>query len=189
MDRDRQAKQRQTLAERLGITQAVSPLQFRLRNLMRQYPSPGAAAPEDWLLDVANARGASFVVRVPARDPGFQGPGENELSNEELVAAICHGQNEDRPQMLRAAAQLVSQGKVEVDCLCLVARRERVEPVLAEIARQALRVDGQHPVWTALREGLRAAHPVREPILHWTRLAVPVPDARGCNAQTWRLIA
>ncbi|MBP7830659.1 MAG: hypothetical protein KA248_12155 [Kiritimatiellae bacterium] len=171
------------------MTCAISPLHFRLRDLMLQFPSSGAATMEDWLLDVANVRGADFVLRVPPRDPGFEAPGVDELSNEDLVAAICHLQNEDRPQMLRAAAQLISRKAVDADRLCLSARRERVEPVLSEMARQAIRVDAGHPVWKALHERLSPARPLREPILHWTRMAVPVPDERGCNARAWRLIA
>lgn len=171
------------------MTCPISPLRFRLRDLMRQFPSQGAAGLEDWLLDVANARGADFVLRVPPRDPGFEAPGEDELSNEDLVAAICHLQNEDRPQMLRAAAQLISRKETDADRLCLSARRERVEPILSELARQALRVDAGHPTWTALLDRLPPARPLREPVMHWTRLAVPVPDDRGCNAQAWRLIA
>ena len=184
-----QGEVQRTLAERLGISRAVSPLRFRLRDLMRRFPSPGAAVLEDWLLDVANVRGADFVLRSPPRDPAFQAPDENELPSEDLVAAICHVQNEDRPQMLRAAAQLISRRAVDVERLYLAARRERVEPILAEIARQALRVDPEHPVWKALQERLPRRPPLREPILHWTRLAVPVPDARGCNARTWRMIS
>ena len=62
------------LARRLGMTCAVSPLQYRLQDLMRRYPSPGAAALEDWLLDVANVRGADFVLRFPPRASGFKAP-------------------------------------------------------------------------------------------------------------------
>ena len=46
-----------------------------------------------------------------------------------------------------------------------------------------------HPAWSALAAREGAARPLREPVAHWSRLALPVPDARGCNARAWRLIA
>ena len=177
-----------TLASRLGLIVAISPLRYWLQTLMSRHPS-GAALLEDWLLDVANARGANFIVRVPPRDPAFVSPDRTELSNEDLVCAICHLQNADRPQMLRAAAQLVSKGAVDPDRLAFSAKRERVEVVLAELARLALRVDASHVVWRAVQGRLGTAPPPRSPLLHWTRMAVPVPDERGCNARTWKLIA
>jgi len=177
-----------TLAERLGVTVHVSPLRIRLDRLRREYPSAGAKCLEDWLLDVANARGARFITRQPPADPDFLPPRPDLLSNEELVAAICQPHNLDRPHLLRAAAQLVSQSAVQANPLLAVARRERAEQVLGELARQALRVAPEHPVWRAIGCALEQAPAPTSPLLHWTRLAVPVPDARGCNAAAWRLI-
>ncbi|HBA82616.1 MAG TPA: hypothetical protein DCZ95_00850 [Verrucomicrobia bacterium] len=153
------------------------------------YPSPGAATCEDWLLDVANVRGADFVTRHPPRDPNFQAPAEKDLSNEELVVAICRTDRLDRPQMLRAAAQLVSRNLVSAEKLIFMAHRERTELVLAELARQALHVKPPHLVWAAISDQLGNTPTPRSPILHWTRLALPIPDARGINAVGWRLIA
>lgn len=178
-----------TLARRLGVTTHVSPLRFRLERLRREHPSPGAPCLEDWLLDVANARGARFVTRRPPAAPDFIPPPPEAFSNEELVVAICQPHNLDRPQMLRAAAQLISMQAVDARALLAAARRERVEPVLAELARQALRVAPEHSLWRALAAGLAHIPAPRDPILHWTRLAVPMPDARGCNAKAWILIA
>jgi hypothetical protein len=106
-----------------------------------------------------------------------------------LVVAICQPHNLDRPQVLRAAAQLISRQTVNVEILLSTARRERAELVLAELARQALHVAPEHPVWRALNGALAHVFAPRDPILHWTRLAVPIPDERGCNAKAWKLVS
>ena len=178
-----------SLAERLGVSTPITPLHFEIQHWMERYPSPGALRVEDWLLDVANVRGADYVVRVPPRDPAFQGPSREEFSDEDLVAAICRPSNLDRPPMIRAAAQLISKGRMDVDRLWLALRREKTERVISEIARQAVRIAPLHPLWSRLLEQSQHARPTRSPILHWTRLAVPVPDAHGVNAASWRLIA
>lgn len=182
-------EQTNLLAKRLGVTCHVSPLRFRLADLQSRHPSEGSTCLEDWLLDVANARGADFVIRWPPPSSHFEPPVSGDLSNEELVTAICQPHNLDRPQMLRAAAQLISAGAVHAERLVQWARRERAERILAELARQALHVEPAHATWRTLATLLQDAATLREPIVHWTRLAVPIPDARGCNAIGWRLVA
>ena len=178
-----------TLAQRLGVTVHVSALRIRLADLMRAYPSTGVQCAEDWLLDVANARGARFVTRWPLASADFVPPPLSLLSNEELVVAICQPHNLDRPQMLRAAAQLVSMQAVNAEILLATARRERAELVLAELARQAVHVAPEHSVWRVLTEALKRVALPRDPILHWTRLAVPIPNKQGYNAVGWKLVA
>ena len=140
-------------------------------------------------MDVGNARGARVVTRFPSSASPFTPPSKNELSNEELVAGICHLQCLDRPQMLRLAAQLISSRAVDSEKLRLVARRERIGPVLAELARLALRVEPDHDLWRAVQRAFPDAPPLREPLLHWTRLAEPVMKDGRCNAAGWRLVA
>ncbi|MCX6993127.1 MAG: hypothetical protein NT011_08305 [Kiritimatiellaeota bacterium] len=178
-----------TLAQRLGVTVHVSPLRVRLANIMREFPSSGAQCLEDWLLDVANARGAWFVTRWPSASPDFAPPVPATLTNEELVVAICQPHNLDRPQMLRAAAQLVSRQAVNGDVLLATSRRERSDLVLVELARQAVHVSPEHLVWCKICHALSGLPTPRSPIIHWTRLAVPIPDERGCNAISWKLVA
>ncbi len=178
-----------TLAQRLGMTIHVSPLRIRLLNLMRSYPSRGAQCLEDWLLDIANARGAGIVVRVPAAAADFVPPPLKLLPNEELIVAICQPHNLDRPQILRVAAQLVSRQVVDAGLLIITARRERAERVLAELARQALHVAPDHALWNEIMRAFPGTAALRSPVIHWTRLAIPVPDERGCNANSWRLVA
>jgi len=61
--------------------------------------------------------------------------------------------------------------------------------VLAEMARQALKVDSQHHLWRKILDVFGRYSSPREPIIHWTRLAEPVPGPNGCNAASWKLVA
>ncbi|MBI5527729.1 MAG: hypothetical protein HY897_15470 [Deltaproteobacteria bacterium] len=178
-----------TLAERLGTTVHESPLRWKLRSLLDEFPSETAGCLEDWLIDAANVRGAHVVVRPVPPPEGFSGPPETRLGNEELVVAICQPHCLDRPQMLRLAGQLISRGAVEPGRLALTARRERTGGVLAALAETALRVEPDHPTWRALREAFAGEPPLKDVLLHWTRLAEPVPSAGAPNARFWKLAA
>jgi len=182
-------KNEQILAQRLGMTVHVSPLRMKLRRLYLAFPSPSARDIEDWLIDVANERGARVVFRDSRPLHERVDIPEERLSQEELVVAICQLQCLDRPQMLRLAAQFISREVVNVDRLCLIARRERVGPVLAELAKQALRVDAKHRTWRQLAERFATEKPLRDSLLHWTRLAEPVMKNGRCNAEAWKLVA
>lgn len=182
-------EQEDILAKRLGKTVHASPLRFKLLHLRKRYPSATTECIEDWLVDVANARGARIVQRPIAPDRDFAPPPPDVLSNEELVVAICQFQCLDRPQMLRLAAQLISRNAAQPSILRLVSERERVEPVLAELARLALRIDPQHVTWRQVMDNCASEPPLREPLLHWTRLAQPVMKDGKCNAERWELVA
>lgn len=110
------------------------------------------------------------------------------MSNPELVTGICQVQALDRPQWLRAAAQLITRGVVDLSELLLLARRERVERILAELARQALKVDADHPAWRRIAEEFGGATPLPDSLLHWTRLAEPVMRPGRPNAASWKLV-
>lgn len=177
------------LATRLGKTVHTSVLRFRLDKLRREFPCSGCACIEDWLIRLANVRGATVVIPRTASPATFTGPDVDQLGNEDLVVAICQLNCLDRPQMLRLAAQLVSRSMVDTDHLILSARRERCEPVLAELGRQALKVAPDHPAWRAICEAFSDEPKLREPLLHWTRLAEPIMKDGRCNAESWRLVA
>jgi len=140
------------------------------------------------LVDLANARGARIVSRDTAGTASFRPPPEEALSNSELVVAICQPQCLDRPQMLRLAAQLISRNAVRVEELVRAVRRERAERVLAELAREALKVEPAHETWRAILDAFGRERAFREPILHRTRLAEPVMKDGRCNAAAWRLV-
>lgn len=177
-----------TLASRLGLTTHISILDHKVRTLSIEYPSNTAKVVEDWLLDLANARGAKVVQRDNPPDESFSAPSISEFSNEELIVAICLMQRLDRPQLLRLAAQFITRGDIDVQYLVRFAKRERVELILGEMAKQALIVDCNHPVWKKLYEEFPSKKKLRSPIIHWQRLAWPVMTSKGYNAEKWRLV-
>lgn len=182
-------QQEHTLAERLGLTRPAASLLLRkAAQIAQRYPSCGAVNLEDWLLDVANARGADIVSRNPGAGISFLAPPEDVFSNEELCGALCHPSGADRPQILRVAAQLITRGDVCPVGLNLIAVRERLEPVLSELAFQALHVEADHAVWRQLASMMpRTAEP-RSPILHWNRLSWPKRQSRRSCKQEWMLV-
>ncbi|CAN5594323.1 hypothetical protein BH20VER3_BH20VER3_18730 [soil metagenome] len=143
---------------------------------------------EDWLVDVANARGARIVTRNPAPARPCSPPTEAELSNAELVVGLLLPQNLDRPQILRLAAQLISADAVALDELKWLALQERAGGLLATLAVQALRVESGHVLWQGIAAAFPGQDAPREPLLHYTRLAEPVPVNGRVNAQSWRLV-
>ena len=177
------------LADRLGKSTHVSSLRMKLQGLREKFISSSANSLEDWLIDVANARGARIVFRENRPESDQIVVPEEVLSNEELVVGMCQLQCEDRPQMLRLAAQMISRKTVDVQRLCLIARRERSGAVLAALARQALRVEAQHEAWLVIAEIFAAEGQLRDALLHWTRLAEPIMTDGRCNAASWRLVA
>lgn len=174
------------LAERLGCSVHVSFLRMKLQRLFQEN-SGNAPLLEDWLVDVANARGARVVTR-PGATGSILAPRES-LSDEELVVGILLLQNLDRPQMLRLAAQLISREAVRFAELHRLAVLERVERVVAELARQALRAAPEHPLWRKLAERFAQEKPFRAPLLHYTRLAEPVMKDGRVNAERWSLVS
>ena len=176
------------LAQRLGKTVHVSPLRFKLERLRREFPCAPCMCVEDWLVVIANRRDA-FVVSPPFDiDAGFEAPSRESLSDEELIVGICYLGCLDRPQILRLAAQLISRAAIDVEQLCLIARRERVDPILAELSRQALKVAPEHAAWLDIQRAFDKEPPPREPVLHWSRLAQPIMNDGRYNARTWKLV-
>ena len=178
-----------TLAQRLGKTAHISPLRFKLQRLAQQFPVAHVINLEDWLIELANARGARIIIRDVESEFEPDLPGKELVSNEELVVGICQLQCLDRPQILRLAAQLISRGEVRLQRIIHIAKMERVEPILAELAKQALRVEPDHPTWQKVAEAFREQKPLQQPLLHWTRLAQPVMKHGRCNAQSWKLVS
>jgi len=177
-----------TLAARLGVTSHVSVLRRKLERLARAFPSGSSESVEEWLVDVANERGAGIVTREVSLRWPERPPKRRELPDEELVAGLCLLQSLDRPHMFRLAGQLVSRGELDTSSLILLGRRERLEGILGTLARQALRVQPDHPAWQVLGGAFGDARPLREPLLHWTRLAEPIPVNGRCNAGAWKLV-
>lgn len=178
-----------SLGARLGLSIHISAFHLRVESLMSRYPSATADALEDWLLDVANARGARIVVREPSAPADFEPPPPSVFPQEELVVAICMLQGQDRPQLLRLAAQFVSRNELDLKALTRLAIRERVGPVLNALAREALKVDSKHPAWSYLAKVFVGSARPHDAVLHWTRLAQPIMANGRVNAASWRLVA
>ena len=177
------------MAKRLGTTVHVSPLRMKLERLRIQFPSPSATCLEDWLVDVANERGARIVFREDRSADVLTNVPQTQLTDEALIVGICELQNLDRPQMLRLAAQLISRHTVNLRRLCHIAEQERTDIVLAELARQALKVDEKHATWQAIAKRFSHVRPLRDTLLHWTRISEPVMKNGRCDAQSWELVA
>ncbi len=183
------ARKREILARRLGKTVHVSALRFKLEKFADQFPAQGAECLEDWLIELANARGARIVLRNTDAKSEFIAPDEADVTNAELIVGICQLQCLDRPQMLRLAAQLISRGAVNIEHLKRLAEQERIGPILAELSQQALKVDPKHRVWQMLHQAFQQERPLKASLLHWTRLAEPVMKNGMCNAERWELVS
>ena len=174
-----------TLAQRLGITAPTSPLLMKVRRMAR---AEGMTQPQDWLRGVANRRG--YRVIVPARPEAalLTDVPLEQLSNEELAVAILHPAGKDRPQLLRLAAQIISRGHMDIPRLLHLSRMECAARILRELSHQALKVEASHPVWSEIDWQLQGEQPLRDALIHWTRLAEPVPSKKfiACG---WRLVA
>ncbi len=182
-------KKKNTLAHRLGKSTHVSPLRIKLTTMAEKHPLHNARCLEDWLVELANARGARIVVRPNSLLGEFIPPDPDSVSNEELITGICQLQCLDYPQMLRLASQLISRGAFEFERLRRLAEMERIEPVLLELSKQALKVDPEHPLWMKINSAFKHAGLLKEPLIHWTRIAEPVMKNGRCNAETWKLVS
>lgn len=172
------------MAKRLGQSVHVSPLRMKLRRLMVRYPGLDPSCLEDWLLDVANLRGVRSVSRgIESLESPWQGPELDELSNEELVIAICQPQNRDRPQWLRAAAEFISKQELDAEKLIFLSKRERCFRVLAELSRQALIAEPGNGIWKRLSTEFEGAKPLRDSLIHWTRLTSKRADSQSREAR------
>lgn len=151
-----------TLAHKLGETRHISPL---LRKVVERCGSVDCAG--DWLLKVAVERGArhykrDFPADLPPDDPSF--------SDEEIGVALCLGHLPDRPVFIRAASQLLSSPKINVQRLARLAAMERCEPVMAHIADAAARFAPELEPWASLRPMLgRRKTPPEDALPHWSR--------------------
>lgn len=176
-----------TLAMRLGRTCHVSPLRMKLCRLWERTPG-SAKVLEDWLVDLANMRGARIVTRKDSRCFPDEGAFDD-LTNEELVVGLLLPQNRDRPQILRLAAQLISRKAVDSRRLARLAIQERVEFILAELARQACKVEPRHSLWRQIRQEFGAERVPASPLVHYTRLAQPIMKNGRVNAEKWVLVS
>jgi len=158
------------LAARLGDTTHVSPLLRRLfaaSNAGKQLPN--------WLLKVAAERGASkFTHRIelnlpadnplllPADNPLLL-PADNPLlTDEEVATGLCLGHMPDDPDLIEAAAQLLSSPATDVARLLWLAETERTEMVVRHIADMCAETAPELEPWKTVRERLHPRRLVRK---------------------------
>ncbi len=178
-----------TLADRMGVAIHQSPLRFKIRRWLDSSREGPTLAPEDWLVELANRRGATVVFRQQESPVGTRWPDRNEFQDEELVVALCQLNCADRPQLLRLPAQLISSGKLDVGVLFRLAKMERAARTLKELATQALNVEPNHPVWRRIAGEYSDEKPFVEPLIHWSRLAEPLFAYGKANPIGWKLVA
>ena len=177
----------QTLAQRLGITAPASVLLWKLRRLRQEHPVADAGDLESWLVELAHSRGFQAIQRRSVAL--YFAISSDTLSNEELVIALLHPALRDEPQLMRPAAQIVSRGAIDIRKLTAVAEQESATRILANLAKQALKAAPSHSGWNAISTHLESAGPLRENLIHWSRLAEPVMNPRGPHNGEWRLVA
>ncbi|MES2705413.1 MAG: hypothetical protein V4726_02310 [Verrucomicrobiota bacterium] len=176
-----------TLAHRLGIAAPASALLWKARRLLGEFPVENAPDLEAWLVELANSRGFSAIQRRAVTLPSELVEGR--FSNTELAVALMHPSLADEPQLLRLSAQIISRGVVDADGIVRLAKRESASRVVLALARQALKAAPAHAGWLSIADQLACETPLRENVIHWTRLAEPVMKPRGPHSGEWRLVA
>ncbi len=178
-----------TLAGRMGVSVHQSPLRFKIQRWLEPARERSRITPEEWLVELANRRGATVVFRQQEAPMGIRWPDPDEFSDEELVVALSQLNRVDQPQLLRLPAQLISRGRLDLDLLLRLARMERAARTLKELATQALKVEPNHPAWRRIAEAFSGEKPFAEPLIHWSRLAEPLFAAGKANPIGWKLVA
>lgn len=183
------AKNQKLLGERLGLTVHQSILRWKVKTLMHDSSGGEDVSEEEWLVALANHRHLNVVFCANRELSKFKMPDEEVFPDEELITALCLLQSRDQPQMLRLAAQRISRGNFSMIRLLRLAEMERIQTVLKTLAATAVKIEAKHPAWNEILTAFSNIKPLKEPLLHWTRLAEPIMTATGVNASSWRLIA
>lgn len=169
-----------TLAQKLGDVAHISPLLRKVQQLS------GCSLNKvgEWLLKCAVERGASHYRKNFDSDLP---PDNAALSNEELGVALCLAHLPFNPMYIRAAAQLLSDERIDSKFLARVATMERCEPILLHIALAAAKVAPAQEPWADLRRYLSGRHLVRTDSLpHWSRFVLQTgytPSGKGSHIQ------
>ena len=169
-----------SLARQLGET---SPSSYLLRKA-RQLGIVGW----DAFIELASLRGCDHYR--PASPLGIQDPGQDRLSDAELVILLLLGENAYSPMAVRCAAQLTRSPRIEAAHLADLAIRHKTSRVISHIARAGCLHDPEGiEFWQALRHHLpsSSSHSGQEVHLpHWTRfVSMPGLQRNGPAPIRW----
>jgi hypothetical protein len=168
-----------TLAAKLGCTAPVSPLLRKARRL--------GFGSLDRLLALAVARGCRHYAPSGEGEP-VEDPGSEQLPDDELTVLLLLGEHPYQPVAVRCAAQLARSPQICPERLAFLAKRERVERVLAHIVGAGLEHDqAAQQYWRRLRDLLADVPPRPEPDLpHWSRfVSMPGRQRHGVEESRW----
>lgn len=141
------------------------------------------------LIYLAVKRGCHhFNHAVPFR--AVSDPGDDQLSYNELIVLLLHGNNRDEPVAIRCAAQLLKSQYVSPHEVALLAIQERCETPLKYIATQGVKLDaGDKGGWQAILEDLadRGSCPVEGVLPHPSRFMINPGIQRGLTQKPFWL--
>lgn len=121
-------------------------------------------------IELASIRGCDHYK--PSAPQGIEDPGQEHISDTELVILLLLGENAYSPMAIRCAAQLARSPHVDAIQLANLAIRHKTSRVLSHIAHAALSHDAEGAAfWRILLQHLPASsHRTSEPHLpHWSR--------------------
>jgi len=168
-----------TLAFTLGCTAPVSPLLRKARRL--------GIGNLDQILALAVARGCRhYAACVPVQ--AIEDPGMEKLPDDELTILLLLGEHPYNPTAVRCAAQLARSRLIKPARLLFLAKCEKVERVLAHIARAG--ADHDPPgadYWQVVLDGISNQKSRQEPHLpHWSRfVSMPGLQRLGAVEPRW----
>jgi len=166
-----------TLFRRLGTTSHVSPLRRRLQ----------AAGLEDVasLMRLAVRRGCRYYEDTVSGD--VTDPGKHRVSNEELAIGLLHGSLEWSPAAIRMGAALLGARGNDPRKLVRLARMERAEAVVRNLAEVGRSVEPTNGFWSCLLEELPDRSRIPSGVLpHSTRFVAMTGitrEGRGIRSQ------
>lgn len=165
-----------TLFRRLGTTSHCSPLQRRLR-------ASGLGDAES-LMRLAVQRGCGYyrdAVQGEVLDPG-----KDQISNEELSIGLLHGGQEWSPALIRMGAAMLGARGNDPKRLARLARLERSEVVVREIARVGNITEPDNSLWSFLLRELPVRGSIPAGVLpHPTRfVAMTAITREGLGVQS-----
>jgi len=148
------------IAHSLGGTAHLSPLLRKVRKLGLRTP--------DALLRLAVVRGCHHYAPADFDHiaEAATAPSHDLLGHEELAVAMISAAQEQDPRLIRCAAQLLGAPETSVETLARLACMERCSPLLAYIARHAIK-------WDASRSDF------------WRELLLRIPAGGPQDSEFW----